>query len=104
MKMWGQKGGRTVIVAVYCRAFRWMRRDWWAKFRNDADLRLRSRMGVEVFLADVGAVHVGVDLRGRDIGVAEHFLDGAQVSPALKQVGGEGVPKRMGVKILDADG
>jgi hypothetical protein len=34
---------------------------------------------------------VGVDFRGRDVGMAEQELHGAQVGPALQQVGGEAV-------------
>ncbi len=34
---------------------------------------------------------MGVDLGGGEAGVAEEFLDGAQVGAGLEQVGGEGV-------------
>jgi hypothetical protein len=44
-----------------------------------------------VGLPHVVLADVGVDLRGRDVGVAEQGLDGAQVGAALEQVGGEAV-------------
>lgn len=55
--------------------------------------RGRSSLGVELFVdgAQVFMVDVGVDLGGADIGVAEHFLDAAQVSTSGKQVGAETV-------------
>ena len=37
--------------------------------------------------------HVGVDLGGGDVGVAEHHLDAAQVRAALEQVRSEAVPQ-----------
>src|SRR5436305_9724155 len=37
--------------------------------------------------------HVRVNLRGRQIGVAEHHLDRAQVGAALEQMRREGVPQ-----------
>ena len=41
-------------------------------------------------------VHVGVDLGGDDVGVAEEFLDDPQVRPAREHVCGEAVAKRVG--------
>ena len=41
------------------------------------------------------AVHVRVVLRRADVGVAEHFLHGAQVGPAGQQVRREAVPQRV---------
>jgi hypothetical protein len=32
---------------------------------------------------------MGVDLRGRDIGVPQHHLDGSQIGAALEEVGGK---------------
>ncbi len=45
---------------------------------------------LQVLLADVG-VAVG----GGDAGVAEHFLDDAQVGAVFEKVGGEGVAERV---------
>ena len=42
--------------------------------------------------AEVGVGNVGVNLGGRDIGVAEHGLDGAEVGAVHEEVGGERVP------------
>src|SRR5437660_9447628 len=51
------------------------------------------------------AIHVGIDLRGGDVRVAQHRLHRAQVRAALEQVGGEAVAKRMRVDpLLDAGG
>jgi hypothetical protein len=38
---------------------------------------------------------MGIDLRGRDVGVAEQLLHGAKVGAALKQMTGEGVAEHM---------
>src|SRR5688500_6398530 len=48
-------------------------------------------MGELVDLAQPLHVDVGVDLRGRDSGVAEHLLYGAQVRAPAEQVGREGM-------------
>lgn len=37
-------------------------------------------------------IHVGVELRGGDAGVAEHFLDVPQVGSTGEQVRGEAMP------------
>ena len=47
-------------------------------------------------------VDVGVDLGGRDVGMAEHRLDRAEVGPVLEQVGREAVPQHVGRDRLDA--
>ena len=41
------------------------------------------------------AADVGIDLRRADGGVAEQFLDHAQVGAMLQQVGGEAVPQHV---------
>src|SRR4029077_15996637 len=38
---------------------------------------------------------MGIDLRGRDVGVAGQLLHGAKVGAALKQMTGEGVAEHM---------
>ncbi len=40
--------------------------------------------------------HVGVDLRGRDVGVAEQFLDDAQIRAVGEKVAREGVAEHVG--------
>ena len=63
---------------------------------------VRARVGGEVGHAHVGTVDVGVELRGRDVGVAEDLLDDAQVRAAFEHVRGEAVAQRVGVQALDA--
>src|SRR5262249_48536217 len=55
----------------------------------------RPGVGAEVGLVEALAGEVGVHLGGRDVGVAEHLLDGAQVAAAGEQVGGEAVTQRV---------
>src|SRR5690349_856052 len=45
--------------------------------------------------AQILSIHVGVDLRGGEIGVAQHLLQRAKVGTALEQVSGEAVPERV---------
>ena len=53
--------------------------------------------GVEfaVDVAEAAAGYVGVDLGGADVGVAEEFLDDAEVGAMLEEVGGEAVAQHM---------
>jgi hypothetical protein len=53
-------------------------------------------MGGAIDLEQPLAVDSGIDLRGRERGVAEQFLDRAQVAAARQQVRGKGMPKRVG--------
>src|SRR5260221_52010 len=41
------------------------------------------------------AEHMGIDLRRRDIGVAEHLLDAAQIGAVVEEMAGEGVAQHM---------
>ena len=59
-------------------------------------------MGSQIDLTDVTAVKVRVKLSGRDVGMAEEFLDDAQIRPSLEHVGGKAVTKRMRMQPLDA--
>ena len=45
-------------------------------------------------------VKVCVDLRGGDLRMSQHFLDGAQVGTTLNQVGGKTVTERVWTDIL----
>ena len=38
---------------------------------------------------------VGIDLRGGDVGVAKHLLQGAQIGAAIQQVRGKGVAQNV---------
>jgi hypothetical protein len=44
-------------------------------------------------------IDMRVNLRGRDIGVAEHFLDDAKIGAVAEQVRGETVPQQMWIDI-----
>ena len=46
---------------------------------------------------------MGVDLGRGDVGVAQHLLDGAQIRPAIQQMGGEGVAQHMGRQAAGVD-
>ena len=59
------------------------------------DLGGRAGVRLEVDLLEALAGEVRVHLRGRDVGVAEHLLHGAQVAAARQQVGGEAVAQRV---------
>ena len=41
------------------------------------------------------ALNMGIDLRRRDIGVAEHLLDAAQIGAVIEEMAGEGVAQHM---------
>ena len=53
------------------------------------------RVGVEVDVLQAVRREVGVELRGGDVGVAEHLLQAAQVAAAGEQVRRERVPERV---------
>ena len=48
---------------------------------------------------EVGPVHVGVDLGGRDIGMSKQLLDDAKVGSAAEKMGGEAVAEKVGIDI-----
>src|SRR4051812_43664499 len=58
--------------------------------------RLRPRVRLEVDLLQAPAREVGVELRGRHVGVTEHLLHRAEVAASGQQMGGEGVAQGMG--------
>jgi hypothetical protein len=62
---------------------------------------LAPRPGVSLVidLGQVLKIQVGVDLGGADIGMAEEFLDGAQVAGGFQQMAGEGVAQQVGVQV-----
>ena len=61
-----------------------------------------TRMRIEVYLADVGAVEVRVELRGRDAGVTEQFLHDSKVRATLQKVRGEGVSQGVVLQPIDS--
>src|SRR5688500_18776557 len=57
--------------------------------------RSTPRMKLLVHASQKLAIDVGIDLRGRDVGVPKHFLDRPQVGAAFEKVGREGVTERV---------
>ena len=57
-------------------------------------------MGFFVDFFEVFRTYVGVDLGGRQVAVAEHFLDTAQIASPVQQVGSEGVAEGVGADLL----
>src|SRR6478609_1071746 len=53
----------------------------------------RMRAGID-FQQPLG-IDAGIDLRGRERGMAEQFLDRAQIAAARQQMRGEGMPERV---------
>ena len=45
-------------------------------------------------------IHVRIDLGRRNIGVAQHFLNNAQIGAIAEQVGREAVPEKVRINIL----
>ena len=46
------------------------------------------------------ADHLGIDLGGGDIGVAQHLLNGVEVCAVFQQMGGKGMAERVGGDVL----
>ncbi len=57
-------------------------------------------MGFVVDVFELFFHHLGVDLGGGDIRVAQHFLDGAEVRAVFQKVGGERVAQGVGSDVL----
>ena len=49
------------------------------------------RMKLAMNFLEPRASYVGINLRGRDIGMAEHRLHGTEIGAAFEKVGGEGM-------------
>lgn len=58
-------------------------------------------MKLLVNLFELRIRHVGVDLCGRDGGVTEELLDGADIGTVGEECSGEGMSERMSRDILD---
>ena len=56
---------------------------------------LPSRVKAFVDFAEAVAGNVGVDLGGADVGVAQQFLNNAQVGAMLEEMGGEAVAQHV---------
>src|SRR5690606_22633866 len=50
------------------------------------------------------ARHVGIDLRGREVAMAEQQLDQPQVGAVVQEVGCEGMPETVGRQLLSDPG
>lgn len=61
-------------------------------------------MGAGPDIAEAGSVDRGVTLGGREAGVAEEFLDRAEVSAGTEQVGGKAMPERVGRRVFGEAG
>ena len=53
-----------------------------------------------VHLAELFVREMGVDLRGRDVGVAEELLHGAEVGAVHEEVGGKAVAEEVRVDLV----
>src|SRR5258705_9938681 len=65
------------------------------RIRRNTGARSRPGMKTVVHRPHPLLQHVGVNLRRREIGVAEHHLDGAEVGAALEQVRRERMPQHV---------
>jgi len=61
----------------------------------EASLLLRQRMQVAHQALEPFLDHMGVDLRGRDVGMAEQRLNDAQIGAVVQKMAGEGVAQHM---------
>src|SRR4029450_2233221 len=57
--------------------------------------RSSAGVGAGVSLEQVLAIDLGIALRGREAGMAEEFLDGAEIGAGAQQMRGEGMAQRM---------
>src|SRR5439155_24656392 len=64
---------------------------------SSGGLPARVRMRLEVQLPTSAIGYVGVELRRRKVGVAQHLLDRTQVGADFEQMRGEGVPEQVRV-------
>jgi methionine biosynthesis protein MetW len=78
----------------------------WRAGRVPAEAELgrltRHRVQVPDHVLQPVVEHVGVDLRGRDIGMAEQLLDDPQVGPVLEQVARESVAQDVRADLVRA--
>ena len=70
-------------------------------FLRGSSARVRVRLEIQLPTAPIG--YVGVELRRREIGMSEHFLNGSQVCSSLEQVGSERVPQQVGVDAVGVE-
>ena len=63
--------------------------------RECVNEKLRARMRPIIHLEQPRRIDAGIDLRCGKAGMAEQFLNGAQIAAAGKQVGGKGMAQCM---------
>ena len=61
-------------------------------------LTMRQRVRCQIDLGQLRSVDMRVDLRGRNIGMAQNLLQHTQVGTAREHVGGKGVAQGMGME------
>ena len=66
-----------------------------SEFKLQRGCKLRTRMESSMHLAQPISRHVRINLRRADTGVAEQFLNHAQVRSVIQQVRGKTVPQHM---------
>ena len=54
-----------------------------------------AREKIPVQLLEPCPLDMGIDLGGRNVGVAEHRLDGPQICAMIQQMGREGMPQHV---------
>ena len=59
-----------------------------------------ARVGLVINLGKTLEIEVGINLRGRDIGVPEQFLHRAQIAGRLQHMGGESVAQHVRMNVL----
>ena len=52
-------------------------------------------MRLLVHASDAGTAYVGINLRGRNVGMSHHFLHTVQIRPVFHQMGRKRMPERM---------
>src|SRR2546430_14577376 len=85
--------GRAAADAITIVTIRFI---WTNNGQRGTDNRLCPRMKLVIDLLQPRSRNVGVDLRRRDVRVAEHHLDGAQIGAVLEQMRGERMPQHVG--------
>lgn len=59
-------------------------------------VKLSSGMSAAIYVEQMGRIHGGVNLRGGKAGVAQQFLQTAQIRAARQQMGGKTMAQSMG--------
>jgi len=77
---------------------------WESIGENPVSLQLRSRMKLPMHSFQSLLIDVRIDLRRRDIGVAEHFLDDAQICAVPQEMRREAVSQKMRINVLFESG